>query len=217
MRAVRAVCRRYDIPLYFDACRFAENAYLIKLRETGYETKTPKAIAQEMFALGDGCTMSAKKDGLANIGGFLCTNDDRLAQQEKDLLILTEGYPTYGGLAGRDLEAIVHPAVYRAIAAGLRGFELLGSYPFAVVDVPLLYETSHAGDFDCVIVTACAPDLQVARLVERGMAEAEARQRLAAQWPTEEKTRSADFVVTTDGSFENTDAQVDEIYRKLTT
>ena len=106
VRAVRAVCRRYDIPLYFDACRFAENAYLIKLRETGYETKTPKAIAQEMFALGDGCTMSAKKDGLANIGGFLCTNDDRLAQQEKDLLILTEGYPTYGGLAGRDLEAI---------------------------------------------------------------------------------------------------------------
>src|SRR5437899_7385914 len=86
VRQVRAVCRRYDIPLYFDACRFAENAYLIKLRETGYETKTPKAIAQEMFALGDGCTMSAKKDGLANTGGFLCTNDVLLAQQEKDLL-----------------------------------------------------------------------------------------------------------------------------------
>jgi tyrosine phenol-lyase len=105
-RAVRAVCRRHRIPLYFDACRFAENAYLIKLREKGYEAKSPKAIAQEMFALGDGCTMSAKKDGLANIGGFLCTNDDRLAQQEKNLLILTEGYTTYGGLAGRDLEAI---------------------------------------------------------------------------------------------------------------
>ena len=105
-RAVSAVCRRERIPLYFDACRFAENAWFIKLREQGYENKTPKEIAQEMFRLGDGCTMSAKKDGMANIGGFLCTNDDKLAQQEKDLLILTEGYPTYGGLAGRDLEAI---------------------------------------------------------------------------------------------------------------
>jgi tyrosine phenol-lyase len=105
-RAVSAVCKKHGIPLYFDACRFAENAYFIKLREAGYSDKTPKEIAQEMFALGDGCTMSAKKDGMANIGGFLCTNDDNLAQQEKNLLILTEGYPTYGGLAGRDLEAI---------------------------------------------------------------------------------------------------------------
>ena len=106
VRQVSAICRKQGIPLYFDACRFAENAYFIKLREKGYESKTPKQIAQEMFGYGDGCTMSAKKDGLANIGGFLCTNDDLLAQQEKDLLILTEGYPTYGGLAGRDLEAI---------------------------------------------------------------------------------------------------------------
>jgi len=106
IRAVRAVCLKHELPLYFDACRFAENSYFIKLREAGYESKTPKQIAQEIFSLGDGCTMSAKKDGLANIGGFLCTNDDALAQQEKNLLILTEGYPTYGGLAGRDLEAI---------------------------------------------------------------------------------------------------------------
>jgi len=106
IRQVSAVCRKHAIPLYFDACRFAENAYFIKLREPGYASKTPKQIAQEMFSHGDGCTMSAKKDGLANIGGFLCTNDDTLAQREKDLLILTEGYPTYGGLAGRDLEAI---------------------------------------------------------------------------------------------------------------
>ena len=106
IQQVSTVCRRHRIPLYFDACRFAENAYFIKLRERGYESKTPKQIAQEMFSYGDGCTMSAKKDGMANIGGFLCTNDDKLAQREKDLLILTEGYPTYGGLAGRDLEAI---------------------------------------------------------------------------------------------------------------
>jgi len=106
VRMVSNVCRKHGIPLYFDACRFAENAYFIKLREEGFADETPKEIAQQMFRYGDGCTMSAKKDGMANIGGFLCTNDDLLAQQEKDLLILTEGYPTYGGLAGRDLEAV---------------------------------------------------------------------------------------------------------------
>lgn len=106
IRAVKAICSRYGLPLYLDACRFAENAYFIKLREDGYADKSVKEIAGEMFSYADGCTMSAKKDGLANIGGFLCTNNDQLAQQEKDLLILTEGFPTYGGLAGRDLEAI---------------------------------------------------------------------------------------------------------------
>jgi len=106
VRAVSTVCKRHGLPLYFDACRFAENSWFIRLREPGYESRTPKEIAQEMFSHGDGCTMSAKKDGMANIGGFLCTNNDGLAQREKNLLILTEGYPTYGGLAGRDLEAI---------------------------------------------------------------------------------------------------------------
>jgi tryptophanase len=106
IREAKTICARYGIPLYLDACRFAENAYFIKLREVGYADKSVLEIAREMFSYADGCTMSAKKDGLSNIGGFLCTNDEQLAQQEKDLLILTEGFPTYGGLAGRDLEAI---------------------------------------------------------------------------------------------------------------
>ena len=106
IEAVREITRRYGIPLYLDACRFAENAWFIRQNEDGYAELSPKEIAQRMFQLADGCTFSAKKDAFANIGGLLCTNDDKLAELEKDLLILTEGFPTYGGLAGRDLEAI---------------------------------------------------------------------------------------------------------------
>jgi dephospho-CoA kinase len=116
--------------------------------------------------------------------------------------------------ARQDLEALVHPAVYRAITAGLRAFELLGA-PLAVVDVPLLYESGHADDFDRVIVTACPPEMQRARLLERGLSEAEALQRIAAQWPTEDKARRATFVIRTDGTFEETDRQVDEILAGL--
>jgi tyrosine phenol-lyase len=106
IEAVRRVTKQHGIPLYLDACRFAENAWFIGQRERDYESWAPRQIAQKMFSLADGCTFSAKKDAFANIGGFLCTNDDRLAAQETNLLILTEGFPTYGGLAGRDLEAI---------------------------------------------------------------------------------------------------------------
>ena len=106
IEAVKQIASRHGIPLYLDACRFAENAFFIGQRESGYAGRTPKQIAQKMFSLADGCTFSAKKDAFANIGGLLCSNDDRVALQETNLLILTEGFPTYGGLAGRDLEAI---------------------------------------------------------------------------------------------------------------
>jgi tyrosine phenol-lyase len=106
VRAVAEICRRYGTPLYLDVCRIAENAFLIKQREPGYASRSVREIVREMCDLVDGCTMSAKKDALVNIGGFLATRDERIARQEKNLLILTEGFPTYGGLAGRDLEAI---------------------------------------------------------------------------------------------------------------
>ena len=106
IREVRAVCDEHEIPLFLDACRFAENAWFIKTREAGYADHTPRQIAQEMFSLADGITFSAKKDGLANIGGLLVMRDAEIAAQCRNLLILTEGFPTYGGLAGRDLEAI---------------------------------------------------------------------------------------------------------------
>jgi tryptophanase len=106
IRAVHTVAKQHNIPFYLDACRFAENAWFIQQQEPGFERLTPKQVAQAMFSHADGCTFSAKKDAFANIGGILCTNDDEVALKERDLLILTEGFPTYGGLAGRDLEAI---------------------------------------------------------------------------------------------------------------
>lgn len=106
IRATRALVRRYGIPLFFDACRFAENCFFIKEREPGYGDRSIVEIARELFSYGDGCTMSAKKDGLVNIGGFLSLDHDAWAQDITNMLILVEGFPTYGGLAGRDLEAM---------------------------------------------------------------------------------------------------------------
>ena len=130
IRAASEFSRSRGIPFYLDACRFAENAYFIRSRTPEYAETPLIDIAREMFSYADGCTMSAKKDGMANIGGFLCTNDDDVARHEEELLILTEGYPTYGGLAGRDLEAIavgLYEALdlnyqeYRAASTGYLG------------------------------------------------------------------------------------------------
>jgi tyrosine phenol-lyase len=106
LREIREICQRHAIPLFLDACRFAENAYLIKQREPGWDSASPRSIARAMFDLADGATISAKKDGLVNIGGVLLMRDDQLADRANNLLILTEGFVTYGGLAGRDLEAM---------------------------------------------------------------------------------------------------------------
>jgi len=106
IRGARALSKKYDIPFFLDACRFAENAWFIKIREKGYSDESVKSIAKEMFSYFDGCTMSAKKDALVNMGGFIGFNDEQLAQNARNILIVTEGFPTYGGLSGRDLEAM---------------------------------------------------------------------------------------------------------------
>ncbi|MEX2463283.1 MAG: tryptophanase [Balneolaceae bacterium] len=117
IKGVSHIARKYGIPFFIDACRFAENSWFIKTREAGYEEKSPIEIAQEMFSYADGCTMSAKKDGMSNIGGFLAMNADNLAKKCRSLTILTEGFPTYGGMAGYDMEAVAI-GLYEALDEG---------------------------------------------------------------------------------------------------
>jgi len=163
-RAVGAVCRRHGVPLFIDACRFAENSWFVKTREEGQAERTPIDIARELFALADGCTMSAKKDGMANIGGFLALRDDELAARCRNLEILTEGFPTYGGMAGYDLEAIAK-GLYEALDENylryrVRSIEYLGD-KLVAAGVPIIEPTGgHAVYLDARALLPQIPPLE---------------------------------------------------------
>ncbi len=202
LRGVRALCDRYQKPFFLDACRFAENAWFIKTREHGQEGRTPKEIANEMFRLADGATFSAKKDGLANIGGFLAMNDDSLAERCRNLLILTEGFPTYGGLAGYDLEAIAqglsevvdeHYLEYRIRSTAYLGDKLVNA------GVPILEPPGgHAIYLDARALLPQVPPLQypglalaVALYVEGGVRGCEIGTVMFGMHPDGEETAAA--------------------------
>jgi tryptophanase len=164
VRATAELCRRHGVPLYIDACRFAENAFFIKTREAGQRDRPVIEIARELLRLADGYTMSAKKDGLANTGGFIGTNDDALAERMRNLLILTEGFPTYGGLAGRDLEAIAQ-GLYEALDEDyltyrIRSTAYLGE-KIAAAGVPIVEPPGgHAVYIDAKALLPHIPPLQ---------------------------------------------------------
>jgi tryptophanase len=164
LRAARKMCDRYGKPLFLDACRFAENAWFIREREPEHAGRAPAEIARDMFSLADGCTMSAKKDGLANIGGFLAMNDDGWAERCRSLLVLTEGFPTYGGLAGYDLEAIaqgLHEVVEEPyLRYRIRSIEYLADR-IAAAGVPIVQPAGgHAVYIDARALLPHIPPLQ---------------------------------------------------------
>lgn len=177
---------------------------LDRLERRGVPCLDADALAHGVMAPGTEATMAIAErfgDVLDASGGV-----DR-----QKLAPLVFGDPA----ARRELEALVHPAVYRSIEAGLRAFERLGAAPFAVVAVPLLHETGHAGAFNVVVATICPVDQQVQRLMERGLSEEAARRRIDAQLPAEEKARRADYVIRTDGTFAETDTQIEALVATL--
>lgn len=177
---------------------------LASLRNRGVPCLDADELAHGVMAPGTEATMA-----IAERFGDVLAVDGSIDRRKLGPLVFADA------AARRDLEAIVHPAVYRAIAAGLRGFELLGDSPLVVVDIPLLYETGRAGDFSKVIATLCTRETQLARLALRGLSADASEQRLAAQLPADEKARRADYVIVTDGTFDETDRQIDDVLQSL--
>lgn len=178
---------------------------LDRLLERGIPGLDADAIAHGVMAAGTEATAAIVR----RFGDAILASDGSVNRAVLGPVVFADA------AARRDLEAIVHPAVQRSIVAGLRAFEQLGEDTWAVVAVPLLFETGHATDYDRVIVTACAPSLQRERLLARGLTEEDAARRMSAQLPTAEKVARADFVIFTDGSFEDTDRQIDAVVAAL--
>jgi dephospho-CoA kinase len=178
---------------------------LERLRRLGVPCLDADALAHGVEAAGTEATQAIA----ARFGSEVLTKDGAVDRAKLGPIVFADK------MARADLEAIVHPAVYRAITAGLRAFELIENPRVAVVDIPLLYETGRAADFDAVIATVCPPVMQIERLVRRGMTEAEARQRLEAQLPAAAKAARAGYVIDTSGTFEETEVQIDRVLKSL--
>ena len=178
-----------------------------KLRARGIPVLDADALAHGVMAPGTEATMAIA----ARFGAEVLSPDGSVNRAKLGPIVFADA------AARRELEAIVHPAVHRATEAGMRAFELTGEYPMAVVDVPLLFETGGEKKFDRVIVTTCPVALQMRRMLDRGLTEDAARQRIAAQLPADQKTSRADFVIDTSGSFIETDRQIDAVLASLTT